>query len=111
MNESATSAAGDAVTTQFLHLIDSTVWEVERVRAEIASSGQYPGELSSADLTISNLAILKRLVLTDKLPRPSRGQVSNRASLNISRQMGDWTDDDKLREASYAVEDYYRQSM
>jgi hypothetical protein len=100
----------------FLYLIDTAVREAECVRAEcvraeIASSGQYTGKLSSADLTSPNLASLRNLVVTDKLPRPSKGQVSNRASLGLSREVGEWTEDDRLLEASYAVEEYYRKSV
>ena len=101
----------DAVTTKFLQLIDITMAEAERVRAEIASAKSPPSLLVTADYTLSNLANLKKFVLADTLPRPSRGQISNRASLNISRGIGEWTDDDKLREAGYALENYYRQFM
>lgn len=96
---------------EFLRLINHTVWEAERVRAEVASSGQYPGKLSAADLTLSNLASLRNLVVTDKLPRPSKGQVSNRASLGLSREVGEWTEDDRLLEASYAAEEYHQKSV
>ena len=101
----------DTVTEKFLQLIDKTVVEAERVKAEIVATGRFPGKLVAANLTLSNLASLKTLVLTDKLPRPSKGQVSKRASLNLSREVGEWTEDDQLLDASYAVEDYYRQSL
>ena len=101
----------DTVTETFLQLIDKTVVEANRVKAEIAAAGGSPGKLVAADLTLSNLASLKNLVLTDKLPRPSKGQVSKRASLNLSREVGEWTEDDPLLDASYAVEAFYRQSM
>ena len=70
---------------EFLQLINKTVVEAERAKAVIAATGQFPGKLAAADLALSNLASLRNLVLTDKLPRPSKGQVSKRASLNLSR--------------------------
>ena len=73
---------------EFLQLIDITIAEAERVRAEIASSEPLPSLLVTADYTLSNLANLKKFVLADTLPRPSRGQISNLASLNISRGIG-----------------------
>ena len=96
---------------ELLQLIDKTAVEAERVKAGIIATGRFPGKLVAADLTLSNLASLRHLVVTDKLPRPSKGQVSNRASLGLSREVGEWTEDDRLLEASYAVEEYYRQPV
>ncbi len=101
----------EIVIEKFLQLIDTTSAEAQRVKSEIAAAGSSPGKQIAADLTLSNLASLRNLAVTDKLPRPSKGQVSNRASLGLSREVGEWTEDDRLLEASYAVEEYYRKSM
>ena len=99
------------MTAEFLRLIDAASAEAERVRAEIAFSEPPAGLLVSADDTLISLARLRELALTDQLPRPSRGQISNRAGLSISRGIGEWTEDDRLREAAYALEDYFRKSL
>ncbi len=96
---------------EFLQLIDTTSAEAERVKSETTADGSSPGKLVAADLTLSSLASLRHFVVTDKVPRPSKGQVSNRASLGLSREVGEWMEDDRLLEASYAVEEYYRQSV
>jgi hypothetical protein len=42
------------VQAEFLRLRESAIWEAERIRAESALSGQYPGKLSLADLTVAS---------------------------------------------------------
>jgi hypothetical protein len=101
----------EIVIEKFLQLIDTTSAEAQRVKSEMTAAGSSLGKQVAVDLTLSNLASLRNLVVTDKLPRPSKGQVSNRASLGLSREVGEWTEDDRLLEASYAVEEYYRKSV
>jgi hypothetical protein len=101
----------EIVIEMFLQLIDTTSAEAQRVKSEMTAAGLFPGKQVAADLTVSNLDSLRNLVVTDKLPRPSKGQVSNLASLGLSREIGEWTEDDRLLEAGYAVEEYYRKSV
>ena len=65
----------------------------------------------SVRTTMDTLKAFRDMAAPGKLPRPSRGDVPQGTGLGLTRGVGEWTEDDELLDAVYAVEEYYKKAM
>lgn len=97
----------DAKTIELVKLIDISIAITENIIINSANSLI----IKPANETIENLKSFRMMALSEKLPRPSRGEVPEGTGLGLTRGIGEWTEDESLLDAAYAVESYYRNHM
>jgi hypothetical protein len=97
----------DTNTVGFVKQIDTFLAIIEKFKNKGANSLV----MKSANETMENLKIFRNIVVSGKLPRPSKGDVPDGTGLGLTRSIGEWTEDDDLLDAAYAVEKHYKEQM
>lgn len=97
----------DIQIIKFIQLIDVAIVNTE----ELKMTQNNSLTIESINETIDNLKAFRRMAATGDIPRPSRGDTPQGTGLGLTRGIGEWTEDDRLLDAAYAVEKHYKEHM
>ena len=95
----------DTEAVEFVKLIDTTIAIIEEIKTTNLLA------IKPANEAIENLRSFRTMAIYRRLPRASKGDVPEGTGLGLTRSIGEWTEDDDLLDAAYAVEKYYKEQM
>lgn len=97
----------DTTAKELIRLIEVAISITEKLEEDATDTWLT----ESVRTTIDTLKAFREMVVSGKLPRPSRGEVPQGTSLGLTRGIGEWTENDELLDAVYGVEEYYKKAM
>ena len=96
-----------ATDNEFIRLIEIAISITEKLEEDAIDTWLT----ESVRTTIDTLKAFREMAASGKLPRPSRGDVPQGTGLGLTRGVGEWTENDELLDAVFAVEEYYKTAM
>lgn len=97
----------DASTRELVRLLNLAINIAEKMKsnpANVLISEQ-------AGSVVETLKGFRDIAISGKLPRPSKGEVPKGTGLGLTRGIGEWSEDDELLDAVFAVENHYKEFM